>query len=132
MAYSLEEYINKSKQLQSLRAALRSPSLDVNTMYQNIMTLKEIQTNTNFHKNHFEPNIKRSLKMIKSYNEILRDIEEEVSINFDTKNTKHQDMLFQVLCVILFIIYYFYDEIYIIYYLVLVKNESIGITFKFR
>ena len=120
MAYSLEEYINKSKQLQSLRAALRSPSLDVNTMYQNIMTLKEIQTNTNFHKNHFEPNIKRSLKMIKSYNEILRDIEEEVSINFDTKNTKHQDMLFQVLCVILFIIYYFNDEIYEKYYLVLV------------
>ena len=96
MAYLLEKYINRSKQLQSIQAALKSPSLDPNTMYQRIITIKKLQTNTEFHKTLIAPNLKKCLQMIQSYNAILRDMEESV-IPFDTENTDHQSLLFQVL-----------------------------------
>ena len=95
MAYLLEQYINKSKQLQSIQAAMKSPSLDVDTMYQRIINLKNLKTNTDFHQSLIQPNLKKSLEMIRSYNVIIRDMEEAI-IRFDTKNTDHnQERIYQ-------------------------------------
>eukprot|EP01084_Bolivina_argentea_P259302 437490_1 len=94
MAFLLEKYINKSKQLKSIQAAMRSPSLDVNIMYQKIISMKQLDTNTSIHKTFIAPNLKKSLKMIQCYNLILRNMEESI-IKFDTKNKDHQSILFQ-------------------------------------
>eukprot|EP01083_Nonionella_stella_P278055 945442_1 len=94
MAYLLEKYIQKSRQLNSIQAAIKSPSMDANVMYQRIVTLKHLQTDTKLHQTYVAPNLKKALQMIQSYNAILRDLEESV-IKFDTKNKENQSLLFQ-------------------------------------
>ncbi len=96
MALLLEKYINRSKQLKSIQAAIKSPSLDVNIMYHKIITMKNIEMNTPQHTTHIAPNLKKSLKMIQCYNAILRDME-ECLIPFDTENNQHQSLLFEVI-----------------------------------
>merc|ERR1719384_2432338 len=61
MPYLLEKYINRSKQLKSIQAALKSPSLDTNLMYHKIITMKQLPINSSFHKTYIAPNLKKSL-----------------------------------------------------------------------
>lgn len=94
MVQSLEEYIARSKALRPIQSPLKSPSFSVDTMYDRIVNLKQIDTDTAFHKTFIEPNLKRSLSLIRSYNAVVRDMEEAV-ISFDPEDKDHQSMLFQ-------------------------------------
>ena len=95
MAYLLEKYIDRSKQLECIQSALKSPSLDAHTMYQKIVSIKGLNTSSALHSKYIAPNLTRSLKMIQAYNAIIRDLEESV-IPFDKTNKSHQDLLFSV------------------------------------